>query len=62
MASNLLLPRKQMDNKTVLDSIKRNIVHRVSALCRTLYFYFLMMEHRRKDLNARIDIFDAMGN
>ena len=51
-----------MDSKTVLDSIKRNIVHRVSALCRTLYFYFLMMEHRRKDLNARIDIFDAMGN
>ena len=30
MASQLLLPRKQMDNKTVLDSIKRNIVHRVS--------------------------------
>ena len=50
-----------MDSKTVLDSIKRYIVHGVSALCRTIYFYSLMMENRMKDLNAKLNISDAMG-
>ena len=61
MPSNFLLPTKQMDCKAVLDSIKRNIVLRLSALCRTSYFHFFLMEHGMRDLNARLDICDAMG-